>query len=559
MNTPVPLLPTRLMRRSPLRASMLKLPLSLNLRSLMVALSLLVIYVVLDWAAYSYAAGPLAVTPWNPAPGVGTALLLALGNTWVPVLFAAILLSEMIVRHAALSLPQALLLSALLTAGYTALASMLRTGPLAIDPRLTRMRDLILLTLCTTGMTLVIAVIYVLVQTDLEAIRSQAMLSYIIRSWIGDLIGILVFAPLILLLWSGRMGSVQRKSDAFAHGFGILLAALFAFWVVYGNVPAEQITSLYLLFIPLIWVSIRFGLRGAVVASIALQLGVILLSHLGSQSDATVLQFQIRLLVIAATGLFLGAAVDELHSAEQKLRERQSELDRTLRLAASAELASAMAHELNQPLSAIGIYIRNCEMMLRARPVPVLQETMRKVANEVRRAGEVVHKLREFYRSGSSRLEAVAVGDLLRHAVENMQERASRHQISITHAIEQGLPAVAIDRIQIETVLHNLLSNAIEAIRDGGGTERQITLDAKSADKGRIMITVSDTGPGVDADDAEQLFRPFTSSKAYGLGLGLSMSSSIVAAHAGTLRVVPGPGGCCFEFTLPSMASVREE
>lgn len=530
-----------------------------NWRLVILATGLVLAYLLLDWIAHTNTAGHSPDTPWNPPPGIALAGLLIAGLAWTPVLFIAALLSELWVRDMSATPAQAVLLATVVTTGYTALAGLLRSGFLAIDWRQTQMRDMILFVLCTTAVTLLIAGGYVLLlQSDLGTIWHLGAARHLLRYWIGDLIGVLVFAPLILLLCSGRMRFAQRRRDAFAHGFGIFLAIIFALWVVYGNVPSEQITSLYLMFLPLIWASLRFGLSGAIIATVVLQVGVIALSHLGSQSDATVLQFQIRLLAIAVTGLFLGMAVDELHSTAQKLRERQAELDRSLRLAASAELASAMAHELNQPLSAIGIYTRSCEILLRERPVPELSETMAKIGVEVRRAGDVVHRLREFYRSGGSKLDSVAPVELLRAAVETLQERAARHRIAIEYRVESGLPTLSIERVQIATVLHNLLSNAIEAIRDAGSMRREVAVSARSGRDGMVTISVADTGPGIDADEVENLFRPFRSTKNYGLGLGLSMSYSIIAAHGGTLRIAPVSVGCCFELTLPVTIQEKE-
>ena len=424
---------------------------------------------------------------------------------------------------------------------------------------MSRMRDMILFTLCTAGALLLIVYVSVLLKSNLADIWHPGMTRNLIRHWIGDLIGILVLTPLFLLLLSGRLRFSPSKHGAFAHGFGILIAMLMAFWIVYADAPVQQITSLYLMFLPLIWASLRFGLRGAVVTSLVIQIGVILLSHLGSQSDATVLQFQIRLLVIGVTGLFLGAAVDELLSAEQKLRERQLELDRTLHLAASSELATAMAHELNQPLSAIGAYARSCQLLMQARLVPELAQTMAKLIEEVRRAGEVVHRLREFYRTGTSRLETVAVATLMRDAAQAVRERAARHGVYLVLDAGIDLPPLSVDPVQIGTALHNLLTNAIDAIRDAKSGNRWIKLSAAPATDNMIALLVTDSGPGLNPTEIEQLFRPFSTSKSYGLGLGLSMSRSIVLAQGGDLQFLPGPGGACFRITLPVSEGMSDD
>jgi two-component system sensor kinase FixL len=516
-----------------------------------IAIAFIAAYLLLDWAVNAYASRANAVTPWNPLPGIGLAWLLIFGIAWSPVLFVAMLIAEFVRQADSFLVAQSVFLCATATAIYAGLTRVFRYGPAAIDITLPRMRDLVLFSLGTALAAFLVAVANVVLEHAADTLLQVETVRIVVRHWIGDLIGILVFTPLILLCRRGAPRFAQRGYDAFAQGLGIIAAALFAFWVVYGNVPTEQITSLYLFFLPLTWAAIRFGLFGAVATSLALQVGIILLSHLGSQSDLTVLQFQIRLLVIAGTGLFLGAAVDELHSTEQKLRERQVELDRTLRLAASSELASAMAHELNQPLSAIGLYTRTCELLLHARPVPELRETMAKISVEVRRAGDVVHKLREFYRSGGSVLRTIAVSQLMDDAVQTIKERATRQGITVSLDVDAHLPEVSVDRTQIETVLHNLLVNAIDAIRDANSDVRRINLSAAAAPDDMIEVCVRDSGPGMNAAEIQHVFNPFSSSKTYGLGLGLSMSRSIVAAHGGSLDVISGASGCCFRITLP--------
>jgi two-component system sensor kinase FixL len=524
----------------------------LTARQAALAFAFIATYALLDWAVNAYASGANADTPWNPPPGLGLAWLLIFGLSWAPVLFAAMLVAEFLRYGDSFYVSQSALLSATATAIYAGLARILRRGPLAINITLSRMRDLVLFSLCTALAAFLVAVANVVLEHAANNIWQIEAVKLVVRHWIGDVVGILVLTPLILLCRSGPPRFAQRGHDAFAQGLGIIASALIAFWVVYGNVPTEQITSLYLFFLPLTWAAIRFGLFGAVATSLALQVGIILLSHLGSQSDATVLQFQIRLLVIGGTGLFLGAAVDELHATEQKLRERQAQLDRTLRLAASSELASAMAHELNQPLSAIGLYARTCELLLHERPVPELRETMAKISAEVRRAGDVVHKLREFYRSGGSVLRTISVSQLMDDAVQTIKERATSQEITVSLDVDAHLPGVSVDRTQIETVLHNLLVNAIEAIRDANSVVRRINLSAMTAPGDMIEVCIRDTGPGMNVAEIQQVFNPFSSSKTYGLGLGLSMSRSIVVAHGGSLDVVSDGSGCCFRITLPT-------
>jgi len=240
-----------------------------------------------------------------------------------------------------------------------------------------------------------------------------------------------------------------------------------------------------------------------------------------------------------------------------QLRDKQFELDRSLRAAAASELASALAHELNQPLSAVASYTRACQLLVeRGDPSHELSAIMQKVVFEANRAGMVVHNLREFVRSGSIRQERLVVSKLLVAVSEAAGGRTSRHGATITIDAEPKPLEVLADRVQVETVLHNLIANAIDALKEVPG-ERQITLAAAPQDEAFVRVSVTDNGPGVPAAVRESLFKPFASNKAEGLGLGLSISRTIVEAHGGVLWLADTAAGARFCFTLPTAEVIR--
>ena len=176
---------------------------------------------------------------------------------------------------------------------------------------------------------------------------------------------------------------------------------------------------------------------------------------------------------------------------------------------------------------------------------------MQKVVFEANRAGMVVHRLREFVRSGSIRQEHLIVSKLLAAVGEAAGPRAARHGVTVTVDAASGLPEVLADRVQVETVLHNLIANAIDALKDMPG-ERRITLAAAPHDETFVRFTVTDNGPGVAPAARESLFEPFASNKAEGLGLGLAISRTIVEAHGGALWLADTDAGAAFCLTLPA-------
>ena len=508
-------------------------------------------YVALDWASYIHPLGPFAITPWNPPPGLSIALLLTQGLAFAPALFVAALTAEVVVRGLPAGALAAAASSAMLAAGYSAMAWCLR-GPARVDPQLRSVRDVARFVGATAVATLAVGAGYVAVYFAAGRIASGELARSAIQFWVGDALGILVTTPVLLALLErrGAAPAFRRPWEVAAQGVA-LIAAL---WAVFGIEPADAPRFFYLLFLPLIWVSVRHGIRGAALALLAIQLGIVAAVQIHGLASATLLELQVFMVALAITGLFLGAVVTERRRAGDALEAREAELQRSLRFAAAAETASALAHELNQPLSAIATYVRACALLAERpdEPRERLVATMHMVTAEVARAADVVRRLREFFRSGSSRLERVAVAVLFAAAAQRLAPRLGRHRIALDVAAASELPELLVDRLQIETVLHNLLANAIDAIVGADPPQRRIALRAAPDPHGGVRITVSDSGPGLPDAMMTDVFQPFATTKLQGMGLGLAISRSIVESHGGRLAADPVARGASFSFTLPA-------
>ncbi|MBY0431938.1 MAG: PAS domain S-box protein, partial [Rhodospirillales bacterium] len=240
--------------------------------------------------------------------------------------------------------------------------------------------------------------------------------------------------------------------------------------------------------------------------------------------------------------------------AEARLREHEAELAHLSRLSAAGAMASALAHEINQPLAAVKTYVRACQRLMRAPACDQtrVMETMDKAARQADRAGEIIRRLREFLRKGDTRSEGVDLGSLLREAVALVELAAGRAQVQVSAEVPPGLPPMTVDGIQIQQVLVNLIHNSIEAMNVAGSEHREVMLVARPTDGG-VEVGLADSGPGVAPEMAERLFSPFTTSKVDGLGLGLSISRGIVEAHGGRLWYDDSHGpGARFVFWLPA-------
>jgi C4-dicarboxylate-specific signal transduction histidine kinase len=231
-------------------------------------------------------------------------------------------------------------------------------------------------------------------------------------------------------------------------------------------------------------------------------------------------------------------------------------LKQSLRLAAAGEMAAALAHELNQPLTALGAYGKACEYLVeRGEGGDMLKNAIQRMMAESVRAGEVVRRLRDFFRTGSMKLEPVDAGQLVSAVSQQFFTQLREHQVTLE---VQDMPPLAMlaDRLQIELVLRNLLANALDAVQEQAEGPRRITLSALRLDSKRhgknscLQLTVQDSGKGVSEELAARLFEPFVSSKASGLGLGLVLSRAIMEAHGGSLWAEVGDHGI-FKLALP--------
>ncbi|MEB0204762.1 PAS domain S-box protein [Pseudomonas sp. CCC3.1] len=253
----------------------------------------------------------------------------------------------------------------------------------------------------------------------------------------------------------------------------------------------------------------------------------------------------------------------ELREAQQ--RHHQDEMAHTARLITLGELASGIAHEINQPLAAVVNYANASQRYLQHlehNPEAIARVTqgLERITLHANHASQVIKRLRGFLRKGRRTLQALDVSDVVRQAVSLCAWEARERQVNIEQQLPEILPLVYADRVLLEQVLLNLLRNAIDANSEQQpGQASRITLQAQVMASGWLHVSVQDQGPGVTGEQFEQLFTPFYTSKAEGLGLGLSMSRSIIEGFGGELNAEPQPDGlrmCC---SLPLMAAIKQQ
>ena len=247
-----------------------------------------------------------------------------------------------------------------------------------------------------------------------------------------------------------------------------------------------------------------------------------------------------------------GADITEHHQAETRARETLEEASRLQRLQTANELATLLAHELNQPLAAIASYAEAGQQLLRHTPLEQdkLTRNLDQISQQSLRAGEAIRHLRAFV--GRGRIDPVALdlNTVVRNICTLMVPKVRSRRISLVLDLDESLPQVMAVAVHIEQVLLNLMRNAIDAIRDSGMKHGSISVTTRRQD-GMAQISVCDSGPGIDAEQVEKVFEPLASRKEYGLGVGLRISRSLIEAHGGRLWVEPHRPGGIFHFVLP--------
>jgi two-component system sensor kinase FixL len=506
-------------------------------------------YVLLDWISFVYPFAPgINITPWNPPPGLSFVLILLFGRRMIPYLFVAPFLGDLTIRQLPLSWTLELATTAIIGCGYSLALLFLLWPRIRFHPALLSLRDLLLLLMTAAASAALVAISYVGAVILAGIIPVEDFFAGCLRYWIGDLIGIAVVAPFGLMISGG--GPPLKISVETAAQF----AALFVALVLVFGIPHEQELQLfYIIFLPMIWLAIRVGLKGVTAGILVAQIGLIVGVHMLSKTDVDVMAFQLLMLVLAITGLIAGALVTERRRAESQLRLHQDSLARSARLRSVGELAAAVAHEINQPLTAAGTYSRLVRDRLhRDRGAdPSFVEIADKATAQVERATEVVRRLRALVTLNKTDRAKTTVGRIVNEALDTCQEELNRSGINHRTILEDNLPFVIVDCLQIEQVLLNLVRNAIEAINRAGSAGGVITVEAKKV-KGDVELSVRDTGPGFPEGRVIVEFLPFVTTKAQGLGIGLALSRTIVETHGGHLTAEGTTHGTVVRFTLPA-------
>ncbi len=247
--------------------------------------------------------------------------------------------------------------------------------------------------------------------------------------------------------------------------------------------------------------------------------------------------------------------ITQMRNAEIQSRQHQSELVHVCRLSTMGEMSTGLAHELNQPLSAIINFASGCVRRIQAGVggEAELVDAMAQITAQAERAGEIIKHLRAMVNKRPHEQEVVNLNQMVLEVISFTEYEANRKRVEVSLALSDEVLPVKVDLIQIEQVLLNLVRNAIEAMKVLTSRERKLLLTTRRLDRDQVEVVVEDNGPGIDVDMVDHLFDAFFSTKESGMGMGLPISKKIIEAHYGELYVVSEPGaGAAFHMVLPT-------
>ncbi|MBX6742518.1 MAG: PAS domain S-box protein, partial [Acetobacteraceae bacterium] len=250
-----------------------------------------------------------------------------------------------------------------------------------------------------------------------------------------------------------------------------------------------------------------------------------------------------------------------LRESDRRMRELQAEFLHIARMSEIGQMATTLAHELNQPLAAVANYINGSRRLLDvaepAEKLPAVRQALAAAAQQAIHAGQIIRRMRSFVARGDTDKRIEELDELVQGAAELVSLPAKQRRVEVRLDLQPRGQRVLADRTQVQQVLVNLMHNAIEAMEES--ERRSLTVTARPVEGEMVEIAVADTGPGIPPEIAADLFKPFNTTKRSGMGVGLSVCRTIVEAHGGRIQAEPNPGGgTVFRFTLPAVSAEGE-
>ena len=521
--------------------------------------SLLAALLILSRVSALFQLTDLRSTPWHPESGLAVAAGLLLGRSAVVTTAIAIYVST---RLWGWPLPGgweylSSALRALIFAGAASAAA-----PWMLRSRLPTIQTVIVFLGFTAAVTATYAVMRLTLLWVSVGIEPSYVLPYTATLSIGNMLGILTVTPLFMIL--DRSEALQAYLTRWSPFHYLMFACLvLVSFVVFAVDEVDEFKFFYLILLPVVAFAVKDGYVAAAFSVLASDLLMMAILYWRDSTSSSVTELQFLMLALSVTGLLLGAAVsdrtravEDLKISHQRLQDSQASLLQASRLSLASEMVAALAHELNQPLSSMRNFVRTVRRKLDIGTVDPdeLRTDIDAAVEQVDAAANLLRSTRRFLERGSVQRSPVDVVTLVQKCRELAQPELKKAGISLIVQDLSKLPLVTCNDIQIQQVVLNVLRNAREEIVASGTDDRSIWLTGSASSRpGFVEISIEDSGPGVAPDLKPHLFHPLQSTKPDGLGLGLSLCSTIIRGHGGDFILGESSrgGGACFVFTLP--------
>jgi two-component system, LuxR family, sensor kinase FixL len=517
-------------------------------------------YIILEWASFIHVHKGLPITPWDPGLGVAFALMIRGGPLGGLILFAGMVVAETLVLQNDVDWPIDIGVAAITATSYASIAALVQRY-FRIDADLTHLRDVLMLLAAGLAGALLNTVLLSAFLLAVGQFNIDDVVQVARPLLIGDTIGIAVVTPPLLRFRVRERLETYRLLSLAPESALYLCLIVVALWLIIGGDKAHGFRLFYLLFVPVVIAAVRHGIDGACFSLAVTQFSLIGLLHFSGYDAAEFTEFQTLLLVLTVTGLIVGVVISERKNsdriacdAQARLADRQAEAAQVARVNLVSGMASALAHEINQPMTAARALGRSAQLLLRIPgDLSRADNNLTTMLTHIDHAGEILRRMRDFIRRGHPHVSTINTRDMLDEAMTLAHAEASARHVRVDLDAPADLPDLHGDRVQLEQIVLNLVHNAVDAIAAAGQSHGHVHVVARRhAAPPRVEIGVLDNGPGIEDELAGRLFDPLTTTKQDGLGLGLSICASIMEAHGGRVWLHSGkPGATEFRFSVP--------
>ena len=514
----------------------------------------LITYLLINTITDSHQFAESGITFWSPDNGLSLLLILE-SPLYAIVVTIGNIIGDIYIHHVRNDIFTVFATEVTLSIGYFVVSLILRDvfhfsiKQIKFDNMLTLMA--VLPSAAAFTMTLYCGVLYVCGAMPMNLLGAAAY-----EFWLGDTVGMIVVIPATMAIYDFAVNT--KWSHGLKYKDCALLALIVVVTCIFTFISASKTEThhlFYLLFLPVIWVSINYGYTGSSLLLLVTQIFVIAALTYFHVDDDQFSVFQTLMFILSVTGLLLGVVVTERERAERLLRDQRAELARLGSKAAASAMASTVAHEISQPLSAMSAYVHSACLLLDRGPMsPSALEAraaLTEAAAQASRTRAIIERVRDFVAGGKLAPELLDFAQLIQKIRKLNFDEAEDRGVFVHVETQVPCPPARADRIAVEQALNNLVTNAIDSAAERQDRAGQVVIRLSRRDE-HVVIDVDDNGPGVANEIVDKLFETFESTKPNGMGLGLPLAREVARRHAGRLTWRPlVPRGARFSIELP--------